>query len=129
MNLVLSATYDHSKVAATQNAPYLKSPNIPDLTYSALISYSIKQAELGFSANGQTSTLGGDGRTYAGSALFGLFAKVRPADRIQLGLDIYNLFNAYATQGAANLVGGSGNLFNAEVAQGRAAEGSVRFSF
>jgi outer membrane receptor protein involved in Fe transport len=128
-NLVLSATYDHSKVAASQNAPFLKSPNIPDLTYSALVSYRVKQAELGVSVNGQTSTLGGDGNTYAGSALFGLFAKVRPADHIQLGLDVYNLFNSYATQGAANFVGGTTNLLNAEVAQGRAVKGSVRFSF
>jgi len=127
-NLVVSATYDHSKVAATQNAPYLKSPNIPDLTYSGLISYKIKQAELGLSVNGQTSTLGGDGFTYRGSALFGLFAKVRPADHIQLGLDVYNLFNSYATQGPSNQIGTTG-LFNAGVAQGRAVKGSVRFSF
>jgi outer membrane receptor protein involved in Fe transport len=128
-SLVLSATYDHSKVAATQNAPYLKSPNIPDLTYSALVSYSIKKAELGVSVNGQTSTLGGDGNTYPASALFGLFAKVRPAEHIQLGLDVYNLFNSYAAQGTANFVGGSTSLLNAGVAQGRAVKGSVRFSF
>ena len=125
--LVLSATYDHSKVAASQNAPFAKSPNIPDLTYSGLVSYTIKQAEIGLSVNGQTSTLGGDGRTYAGSALFGLFAKVRPADHIQLGLDVYNLFNSYATQGAASYIGNG--LFNAGVAQGRAVKGSVRFTF
>jgi len=128
-NLVLSATYDHSLVAASQNAPFLKSPNIPDLTYSALVSYKIDKAEAGFSVNGQTSTLGGDGNTYAGSALFGLFAKVRPVPHIQLGLDIYNLFNTYATQGASNFVGGTTNLLNAGVAQGRAVKGSVRFSF
>lgn len=126
-SMVLSATYDHSKVAASQNSPFAKSPNIPDLTYSGLISYNVNKAEVGVSVNGQTSTLGGDGRTYAGSALFGLFAKVRPADHIQLGLDVYNLFNSYATQGAASYVGNG--LFNAGVAQGRAVKGSVRFSF
>ncbi len=93
------------------------------------MSYSIKKAELGVSVNGQTSTLGGDGNTYPASALFGLFAKVRPAEHIQLGLDVYNLFNSYAAQGTANFVGGSTSLLNAGVAQGRAVKGSVRFSF
>ncbi len=128
-SMVLSATYDHSKVAASQNSPFKKSPNIPDLTYSALLGYTIDKAELGVSVNGQTSTLGGDTNTYAGSALFGLFAKVRPVPHIQLGLDVYNLFNTYATQGAAGFVSGSTSLINAGVAQGRAVKGSVRFSF
>ncbi|WP_068091232.1 TonB-dependent receptor [Novosphingobium rosa] len=129
LNIVLSATYDHSRVAASQNSPFLKSPNIPDLTYSALVSYNLEKAELGMSVNGQTSTLGGDGNTYAGSALFGLFAKYRPVKHIQVGLDIYNLFNSYATQGAAGFVTGTTALVNAGVAQGRAIKGSVRFSF
>lgn len=134
LSLVLSATYDHSKVAASQNSPFKKSPNIPDLTYSALVSYAVDGGklgggELGVSVNGQTSTLGGDGNTYPGSALFGLFAKFRPVQHIQLGLDVYNLFNSYVTQGAANFVGGSTSLINAGVAQGRAVKGSVRFTF
>lgn len=129
LNLVLSATYDRSRVAASQNSPFLKSPNIPDLTYSALVSYSIPQAEMGVSVNGQTSTLGGDGNSYAGSALFGLFAKYRPVKNIQVGMDVYNLFNSYASQGAAGFVAGSTTLVNAGVAQGRAIKGSVRFSF
>ena len=129
LNVVLSATYDHSQVAANPSVPFSKSPNIPDLTYSALVSYKVDKGEVGVSVNGQTSTLGGDGNTYAGSALFGLFAKIKPVDHIQLGLDIYNLFNSYATQGAAGFVGGSTSLINAGVAQGRAIKGSVRFSF
>jgi len=47
-----------------------------------------------------------------------------------LGLDVYNLLNTYAAQGAFGFVGGSNNtLVNAGVAQGMAVKGSVRLSF
>ncbi|MBN8806646.1 MAG: TonB-dependent receptor [Sphingomonas sp.] len=130
-NLVLSATYDDSKVSKAQGQPFLKSPNIPDLTYTGLLSYDIAKAgEVGISVNGQTSTPGGDGNIYPGSALFGAFIRVRPVEHLQLGLEAYNLFNVVALQGAAGFVGGSNNtLLNAGAAQGRAIKASVRFSF
>ncbi len=130
-NLLLSATYDHSKVQGNQTLPFVKSANIPNLTYTALASYNVTElGEIGMSVDGQTSTLGGDGNTYAGSAVFGAFLKYRPFNHIQLGLEAYNLFNAYASQGPAGFVGGSSNtLVNAQVAQGRAVKASVRLTF
>jgi outer membrane receptor protein involved in Fe transport len=129
-NLVFSATYDDSKVQANPTVPFGKSANIPDLTYSGLLSYDImSQGEIGVSVDGQSSTLGGDGNKYAGSAVFGAFLKIRPVKNLQFGLEAYNLFNSYASQGPAGFVGGSTTLVNAGVAQGRAVKGSIKFSF
>jgi outer membrane receptor protein involved in Fe transport len=125
---VLSATYDNSKRAASQVAPFLRSPNIPRLTYTGLVSYDIAdKGEIGFSFNGQTSTPGGDGRSYPGSVLFGAFAKIRPIENIEVGISAYNLFNSFALQGAGGVV--DATHINAGGAQGRSVRGSIKFSF
>ncbi|MFM5918320.1 MAG: hypothetical protein ACKOOL_12430, partial [Novosphingobium sp.] len=127
-NLVLSMTYDKSKVAASQVAAFKTSPNIPDLTYSGLVSYNVgEKASVGLSVTGQTSVLGGDGNKYPGSAVFGGFIKVRPVDNIELGLQAYNLFNTFALQGAAGFT--DPTHINAGGAQGRAIKASVKVSF
>jgi outer membrane receptor protein involved in Fe transport len=60
----------------------------------------------------------------------GLFAKVEPVKNLQLGLNVYNLFNSYADPAAANFIGGSNNtLLNAGVAQGVAVKVSAKLSF
>jgi outer membrane receptor protein involved in Fe transport len=130
-NLVLSATYDNSKRQANPTALFLRSANIPSLTYTGLVSYDVAdKGTLGLSFNGQSSTPGGDGNSYPGSTVFGAFVKVRPVSRIELGLDVYNLFNSYALQGAAGFVGGSNNtLINAQPTTGRSVRASLRFNF
>ncbi len=130
LNVLLSATYDDSTVQSSQGQPWVRSPNIPDLTYSGLVSYDVTpKAVVGLTFDGQTSTLGGDGNTYQGSVLFGAFAKYDVIKNVQVGIEAYNLFDAYATQGAAGFVGGSTTLVNAGVAQGRAIKASLKFSF
>jgi len=130
-NVLFSATYDDSTVAASQNSPYKRSPNIPNLTYTGLFSYDVlSKGEIGVSLNGQSSVPGGDGNSYPNSVLVGLFAKYRPVQNLQLGLNVYNLFNTFAAPGAAGFVGGSNNtLVNVGAAQGIGVKGSVRFSF
>ncbi len=58
------------------------------------------------------------------SNLVGAFFKYRPIANLQLGLNVYNLFNTFAAPGAAGFVGGSNNtLVNVGAAQGRAIKG------
>ncbi len=130
-NMLFSATYDDSTVAASQNSPYKRSPNIPNLTYTGLFSYDIlSKGEIGISLNGQSSVPGGDGNSYPSSNLVGAFFKYRPIKNLQLGLNVYNLFNTFAAPGAAGFVGGSNNtLVNVGAAQGVGVKASVRLSF
>ena len=130
LNVMFSATYDHSTVQSSQGQPWVRSPNIPDLTYSGLISYNITpKAEVGFNFDGQTDTLGGDGNTYPGSVIVGAFGKYRLFKNIEVGVEAYNAFNEYTAQGPAGFVGGSTSLVNAGVAQGQAVKASLKFSF
>jgi outer membrane receptor protein involved in Fe transport len=130
-NLLFSGTYDDSKVSAHQGASYLRSPNIPNFTYTGLFSYDImSRGEIGISLDGQSRVLGGDGNTYPGSLIVGAFFKVEPVKNLQLGLNVYNLFNSYADPGAAGFIGGTNNtLVNAAVAQGVAVKVSAKLSF
>jgi outer membrane receptor protein involved in Fe transport len=130
-NLLFSATYDDSVVAASQKSPFKRSPNIPDLTYTGLFSYDVmSRGEVGISVNGQTSVPGGDGNSYPGSTIVGAFLKYRPVEKLQLGLNVYNLLNTFAAPGAAGFIGGTNNtLVNAGVAQGVGVKASVRFNF
>jgi outer membrane receptor protein involved in Fe transport len=130
-NLLFSGTYDDSKVSAHQGAPYLRSPNIPNFTYTGLFSYDIfSRSEIGISLDGQSRVLGGDGNSYPGSLIVGAFFKIEPVKNLQLGVNVYNLTNSYADPGAAGFIGGSNNtLVNAGVAQGVAVKVSAKLSF
>ncbi len=129
-NLLFSGTYDDSKVSAHQGASYLRSPNIPNFTYTGLFSYDIfSQAEVGLSLDGQSRVLGGDGNSYPGTLIVGAFAKYEPVKHLQLGVNVYNMFNSYADPAAASFVAGSTSLVNAGVAQGVAVKVSARLSF
>ena len=132
-NILFSGTYDDSKVSASQGAHYLRSPNIPNFTYTGLFSYDfdfLSSTEVGISLDGQSRILGGDGNSYPGSLIVGAFAKIEPIKNLTFGLNVYNLTNSYADPGAAGFIGGSNNtLVNAGVAQGVAVKVSARLSF
>ncbi len=130
-NLLLSGTYDDSKIKSNPSVPYAHSPNIPNWTYTGLFSYDIlKQGEVGISLDGQSSVQGGDGNTYPGKPIVGFFAKYRPVTNLQLGVAVYNVFDTFADPGAAGFIDGSNHtLVNAGVAQGVGVKASAKLSF
>ncbi len=130
-NVLLSATYDHSQVQANPAVPFSRSPLIPNLTYTSLVSYDVgTQGEIGVSLDGQSSVQGGDGNTYPGETIVGLFAKYRPVKNLQVGLQVYNLFNTFAAANGAGFISQTNNtLVNASVAQGVGVKASVRLDF
>jgi outer membrane receptor protein involved in Fe transport len=130
-NVLLSATYDDSKVKADPSKPYVRSFNIPNWTYTGLFSYDVlSQGEVGISLDGQSSVEATDNNNYPGKPIIGFFAKYRPVSNLQLGLAVYNVFNTFAIPGAAGFVGApSGGLINAGAAQGVAVKASAKLSF
>ena len=129
-NILFSGTYDDSKVSAHQGASYLRSPNIPNFTYTGLFSYDIMSgAEVGISLDGQSTVTGGDGNTYPSSLIVGAFAKIEPVKNLQLGINVYNLTNSYTSPSASTFVSGSTTLVNASPAQGVAVKLSARLKF
>jgi outer membrane receptor protein involved in Fe transport len=129
-NILFSGTYDDSKVQAHQGASYLRSPNIPNFTYTGLFSYDIiSRAEVGISLDGQSTITGGDGNTYPSSLIVGAFAKFEPVKNLQLGLNVYNLTNSFTAPSASTFVTGSTTLVNSSPAQGVAVKVSARLKF
>ena len=130
-NILFSGTYDDSKKQANQGAPYLRSPLIPNFTYTGLFSYDVlSNAEIGISLDGQSRQIDSSGYSYPGSLIVGAFAKYEPLKNLQLGVNVYNMLNTYADPGAASFVAGSNNtLLNAGVAQGVAVKVSARLNF
>jgi outer membrane receptor protein involved in Fe transport len=129
-NILFSGTYDDSKVQAHQGVSYARSPNIPNFTYTGLFSYDIMSgAEVGISLDGQSTITGGDGNTYPDSLIVGAFAKYEPVKNLELGVNVYNMFNSFASPGASTFVNPPAPLVNASPAQGVAVKVSAKLKF
>lgn len=125
---VLNATYSKATRAGAGSTVFTRSPNLPDLTYTMSANYDFgDMATVGLNTTGQTSVLGDDGNVYPGSATFGANLAVRPVKNLELGMQIYNLFNAYDLRGAGNQV--SAGVISGGAALGRTFTASVRYSF
>ncbi len=125
---VLNATWSKATRAGAGSTVFSRSPNLPDLTYTMSANYDFgDMATLGINTTGQTSVLGDDGNVYPGAATFGANLAVRPVKNLELGMQIYNLFNAYDLRGAGNQV--TANVIGGGAALGRTFTASVRYSF
>lgn len=133
LNVITNLTYNSGKEEPVGAKAYSRANNIPDVDYSVAVNYNvIKQASVGFDVAGATSVRGGDGIVYPGSAVVSANVKYSPIEHLQLGLNVYNLFNSYALLGgAASTSGVTNGAFygGASFANGRAVTGSVKFKF
>lgn len=136
LNFIANATYTKAKqkFTSTRNgtqvagsADFGRALNIPDLSYSLSANYDVStMASVGVTAVGQSGTFDG-ALEYPGKTIFNSNLKVMPLDNIELGLNVYNLFNTYDTRGNGNGTFGGGITGTPVI--GRTLTGSVRFSF
>ncbi len=90
--LVANATY--TKAKQLDGATYRRASYLPDLTYTVSANYDVADiVTLGVAATGQTSVRDDPGNEYPGSTIFNANIAVRPVERLELGLSVYNLFN------------------------------------
>ncbi len=140
-SFIANATYTKAKQRGTvvQNgntlntgsSSFRRADNIPDLSYSLTGMYDFGMASLGLTAVGQTSTLSG-GYEWEGKTLFNLNGKVRPIENLELGLNVYNLFDTFDGRGNGTGVvsaSGANSIVTVTPALGRTVSGSIRFSF
>ncbi len=135
-NFIANATYTKAKqkFTSTRNgtvvagsATFGRALNIPDLSYSLTGSYDFaKIANFGITAVGQSGTFDG-ALTYPGKPIFNANLKINPLENIELGLNVYNLFNTYDARG--NGVGTFGGGITGTPVIGQTFTGSVRVSF
>lgn len=135
-NFIANATYTKAKQKFTStrggtqvagSASFGRALNIPDLSYSLSANYDIAEiATVGVTAVGQSSTFDG-ALTYPGKTVFNTNLKIMPLENIEVGLNIYNLFDTYDSRGNGNGTFGGGITGTPVI--GRTLTGSVRFSF
>lgn len=136
LNFIANATYTKAKQKFTSTrsgtvvagaANFGRALNIPDLSYSLSANYDIAEiASVGVTAVGQSGTFDG-ALTYPGKTVFNTNLRIHPIENLELGLNVYNLFDTYDTRGNGNGTFGGGITGTPVI--GRTLTGSVRLSF
>jgi outer membrane receptor protein involved in Fe transport len=131
-NLVANATYTKAKRAGAGSTTFVRSPGIADLTYTVAANYDFGDiASLGLNMSGQTSQVDDGQLVYPGGNIFGANLRVTPVENIELGVQVYNLFNKFDLRGNGGIVDNGVNpiVISGNPALGRTISGSVRFKF
>ncbi|MGP7796764.1 TonB-dependent receptor domain-containing protein [Sphingomonas sp. CLY1604] len=135
-NLAVDATYAASKIVSSATAALVgnKPGGLPDFLFVVSPSYDAGPVAFGVSVNGQTSTKSDDFNLYTikGSTFVNGFVTVRPTERVELGLNVNNLFDKLGFRGGGSLgptVSSTTAVFNNTALYGRTVTGSVRYRF
>jgi outer membrane receptor protein involved in Fe transport len=133
-SLLANMTYNKSKKQpSAPNSVFSRSNNIPDLSYTFAANYDATDyVSLGANITGVTSTLDGAGNEWPGASVVGANIKVRPVKNLELGLNVYNLFDKLTPLGPAGTDFQPGNgtfVGGISPVLGRNVNASVRFSF
>ncbi len=131
-SLVANATYSNAKKMASGAASYVRADGIPDLMYTVSANYDVTEiASVGLNATGQTNAIDGAGNKYPGGATIGAVVRVRPVERLELGMQVYNLFNKFDLRGNGGIADGSVSptVIGGAPALGRTFTGSIRYNF
>ncbi|MEH3158668.1 MAG: TonB-dependent receptor [Sphingomonas taxi] len=135
-HLAADATYSNSKITNSGTAALVgKRPGgLPEFLYVISPSYDAGVVAFGVSVNGQTSTPSDDFNLYTikGSTFVNGFLTIRPVERIELGLNVNNLFDKLGFRGGGSLnpiLSSSSAVFNNTALYGRTVTGSIRYRF
>ena len=135
-NLTANATWSKPTRSGTdatgKPTPFVKAQYMPELSYTVQAGYDFgDMVSLGLNATGQSGIIDDGGRSYPGGAVIGADLAVRPVKNLELGVQVYNLFNRFDLRGS----GGPADLsvspavIGTGPALGRTITGSVRYSF
>jgi outer membrane receptor protein involved in Fe transport len=131
-NLVANATYSKAKRAGAGSTTFVRSPGIADLTYTVSANYDIAEiASVGLNMSGQTSQVDDGQLEYPGGNIFGANLSVMPIQNLELGLQVYNLFNKFDFRGNGGISDGTVNpiVVGGAPAIGRTLSASVKYKF
>ena len=134
--LVADLTYTSSKITSSLSDPTTagnRPSGIPQFQYNIQPSYDAGLFAIGASIDGQTNVPSDNFNTYfiSGSTFVNGFVKLRPTDRLEVGLNVNNLFNTlgYRTGGLGFQITPTQGLFQNSAVYGRIVTGSVRLRF
>ncbi|WP_010183461.1 TonB-dependent receptor [Sphingomonas sp. PAMC 26605] len=134
--LTADLTYTAAKITSSLSDPITagnRPSGIPQFQYNIQPSYDAGLFAIGASVDGQTNVASDNFNTYfiAGSTFVNGFIKVRPVDRLELGVNVNNLFNTlgYRTGGLGFTITPTSGLFQNSAVYGRIVTASARFRF
>ncbi|ABD26321.1 TonB-dependent receptor [Novosphingobium aromaticivorans DSM 12444] len=131
-SLVGNATYSKAKKQAAGASSYTRADGIPDLIYTLSANYDVGEiATFGLAVTGQTSAIDSAGYEYPGKAIFNPSLRVYPIRNLELGLQVYNVFDTFDLRGNGGIADASVNptVISGAPALGRTVSASVRYSF
>jgi outer membrane receptor protein involved in Fe transport len=130
-SLIGNATYSKAKKADAGSSNFKRADGMPDLTYTISSSYDIgEKVTLGLNTTGQTSAIDGGGLEYPASNTFGAVATVRPIDKLEVGVQIYNLLDKFDLRGNGGVSDRSSQVvIGGAPAIGRTVTATLRFNF
>lgn len=135
-NLAADATYSNSKItkSATDALVGNRPGGLPEFLFVVSPSYDAGIVAFGVSVNGQTSTKSDDFNLYTikGSTFVNGFLTVRPVEKVELGLNVNNLFDKLGFRGGGGLfpvLSSTSSVFNNTALYGRTVTGSIRYRF
>ncbi|UYY77648.1 TonB-dependent receptor domain-containing protein [Sphingomonas sp. R1] len=134
LSLRLGATYTKAKIDADKADKTLvgNTPrHQPDLIFQATPQFEVKTFTIGTNVIGTTSSFAQDGNLLKqpGYTIVSPFVQVRPVNGIQLGLNVYNVFDKLAFVSVNSAAIPASGVVTAQTLTGRTITASVRFSF
>ena len=132
--LTLGATWTDSHIDRDNADPTLNGNfprHIPKFAFLARPQVELGKVTFGTVINGTTSSFAQDSNILKqpGYVLVSPFLQVRPTERVQIGVNAFNVFDKLAIVQLASAAIPASGLINAQVMNGRTVTGSVRFSF
>ncbi|KQN40851.1 TonB-dependent receptor [Sphingomonas sp. Leaf407] len=135
-HLSVDATYSNSKIVSSVTPALVgnRPGGLPEFLYVVSPSYDAGIVAFGVSVNGQTATPSDDFNLYTikGSTFVNGFVTVRPIERVELGLNVNNLFDKLGFRGGGSLnpiLSSTSAVFNNTALYGRTVTASVRYRF
>jgi outer membrane receptor protein involved in Fe transport len=133
-SLTLGATWTNAHIDKDRTDPTLdgnRPRHIPAFAFLARPQVELGKVTLGSVINGTTSSFAQDSNILKqpGYVIFSPFLQVRPVERVQIGVNVFNVFDKLAiVQIGAAAIPPSG-LTNAQVMNGRRVTASLRYAF
>lgn len=134
LSLRMGATYTKAKIDADRADETLvgNTPrHQPDLIFQATPQFEVKRFTIGTNLIGTTSSFAQDGNLLKqpGYTIVSPFVQVRPVNGLQIGLNVYNVFDKLAFVSVNSAAVPASGVATAQTLNGRTITGSVRFSF
>lgn len=129
-SLVANATYTKAKRELAGASSWSRAPDLPDLTYTLSGSYDfVSPFSVGANVTGQTGAINGAGTGVPAGQTVGAFVKYRPLKNLELGLQAYNLFDAFDLRGGGGIQDAATGLIGVGSAPGRSLRATIKLSY